>query len=192
MKILWVDTETTGLDKDKCDIIQLAGIVIINGEEKERFNLFMQPVNYENIQAEALEKTNKTVEQLKSYPTPQESFIKFKEILSKYVDKYDKKDKFYMAGHNVKFDQEFIKSLFEKQGDRFFGSWFTYHVIDLMYFATILHTGGIINFPSFTLQSIAETLRLPIDNQLHDAAIDIDLTRNCFCELYGRYINYES
>ena len=49
MKILWLDTETTGLNTDKCDLIQLAGIVIIDGEEKERFNFYCQPVNWENI-----------------------------------------------------------------------------------------------------------------------------------------------
>ena len=43
MKLLWLDTETTGLNKEKCDIIQLAGIVIINGEEKEVFKAFYKP-----------------------------------------------------------------------------------------------------------------------------------------------------
>ena len=50
MKLLWLDVETTGLNKEKCDIIQIAGIVVIDGEEKERFNFKCQPINWENIE----------------------------------------------------------------------------------------------------------------------------------------------
>ena len=82
MKLLWLDTETTGLNKEKCDIIQLAGIVIINGEEKERFNFHCQPMNYETIEQEAMDKTGMTIEKLKTFPTPQETYKKFKEILT--------------------------------------------------------------------------------------------------------------
>lgn len=191
MKIMWLDTETTGLNKEKCDIIQLAGIIIIDGEEKERFNFHIQPVNYENIESEALMKTNITIEKLKTFELPQEVFQKFKNMLAKYIDKYNKDDKFYLAGHNVQFDLEFLKSFFNKQEDTFFGSWFYYHTIDLMAFANILHTAGLIYFPNKKLETIAQTLKIPVGGELHDAMIDIDITRRCFCRLAAKYLKFE-
>lgn len=192
MKILWLDTETTGLNTDKCDLIQLAGIVIINGEEKERFNFHCQPVNWENIEPVALEKTNMTIEKLKTFPMPQELYKNFIELLGKYIDKYNKEDKFFLAGHNVQFDFNFVKTLFKKMGDNYFGSYFWYKTIDLMALATILHTAGLINLSSWKLDDIAKYLEIPTDENLHDAFVDIDLTRKCFCKLASKYINFNN
>ena len=86
MKILWLDTETTGLNREKCDIIQIAGIVTVDGEEKERFNFRCQPVNWENIEPASFEKTGMTLEKLKELSLPQEIYLKFKELLDKYID----------------------------------------------------------------------------------------------------------
>jgi DNA polymerase-3 subunit epsilon len=190
MKLLWLDTETTGLNKEKCDIVQIAGIVVIDGEEKERFNLFAQPVNWENIEQDALETTGMTIEKLKTFPTPQETYSKFRKILDKYVDKFDKNDKFYIAGHNVQFDLDFCKLLFQKQGDKYFFSYFKHQTVDLMSLATILHTAGLINVKSFKLEDIAELLEIESNKQLHDASVDIDITRKCFCKLVSKYINF--
>lgn len=190
MKLLWLDTETTGLNKEKCDIVQIAGIVVIDGEEKERFNLFAQPVNWENIEQDALETTGMTIEKLKTFPTPQETYSKFRKILDKYVDKFDKNDKFYIAGHNVQFDLDFCKLLFQKQGDKYFFSYFKHQTVDLMSLSTILHTAGLINVKSFKLEDIAELLEIESNKQLHDASVDIDITRKCFCKLVSKYINF--
>lgn len=190
MKLLWLDTETTGLNKEKCDITQIAGIIIIDGEEKERFNFHCQPVNWENIEPVALEKTNMTIEKLKTFPMPQEVYTNFVALLDKYIDKYNKEDKFYMAGHNVQFDFEFVKTLFKKMGSDYFGSYFFYKQVDLMSFCTILHTAGLINLTSWKLEDIAKYLAIPFDSNLHDALVDIDLTRKCFCKLAAKYINF--
>lgn len=191
MKLLWIDTETTGLNKEKCDIVQIAGIVVIDGEEKERFNLFAQPVNWENIEQDALVTTGMTIEKLKTFPMPQQTYSKFKEILDRYVDKYDKNDKFFIAGHNVQFDLEFCKLLFQKQGDKYFFSYFKHQTVDLMHLATILYTAGLIDVESFKLESIAKYLNLESKKDLHDASVDIDLTRKCFCKLVANFVKFE-
>lgn len=191
MKILWLDTETTGLNKEKCDITQIAGIIVIDGEEKERFNFHCQPVNWECIEPVALEKTNMTVEKLKEFPLPQETYKNLITILDKYIDKYSQEDKFYLAGHNVQFDMEFLRTMFNKMGDRYFGSYFWYKTIDLMALCTILHTACLINLTSWKLDEIAKYLEVPVDENLHDAAVDIDITRKCFCKLAKKYIKFE-
>ena len=191
MKLLWLDTETTGLNKDRCDIIQLAGIVIIDGEEKERFNFHCQPMNYETIEQEAMEKIGMTVEKLKTFPTSQETYKQFKALLTKYIDPYDKYDKFFIAGHNVKFDLEFIQSFFEKMGDKYCMSFFRYQTVDLMSLCTILLTAGLINPENLKLGTIAKYLGFEDNPNLHDASVDIDLTRKCFCKLVAKYIKFE-
>lgn len=190
MKILWLDTETTGLDCNKNDIVQISGIVIINGKEQERFNLYSRPTNFDNISQEALEKNNMTIEKLKQLPEPNETFNKFKSVLAKYVNQYDINDKFYLAGQNVKFDLDFLKKFFLKNNDNFFGSWFYYYTIDLMSLAIILHTAGLITFKNFKLETIAKELDIECDKNLHDASVDIDLARKCFCRLFAKFIKF--
>lgn len=190
MKIMWLDTETTGLNKEKCDIVQISGIIVIDGEEKERFNFHCQPINYENIEQSAMEKTGMTIEKLKTFPTAQETYTKFKELLCKYIDQYDREDKFFIAGHNVKFDLDFIQSFFEKMGDKYCMSFFKHFTIDLMAFCTILYTAGLISPENFTLGGIAKHLGFEDNPNLHDASVDIDLTRKCFCKLFSDYIKF--
>lgn len=191
MKILWLDVETTGLNKEKCDIIQLAGIIIIDGEEKERFNLYAQPINWENIEPTSFEKTGMTLEKLKALPMPQEMYIKFIEILDKYIDKYNRDDKFYIAGHNVRFDLEFLNNYFMKMGNNYFGSYFYYHTVDLLALVTILRTAGLINLSTFKLGDIARYLDIKEDGNLHDAQTDIDLARKCFRKLVSKYLRFK-
>lgn len=191
MKILWIDTETTGLNKEKCDIVQVAGIVVIDGKEQERFDLYCQPINYENIEPVAFEHNGLSIETLKTFPMPQELYTNFIKILDKYVDRYDRDDKFYLAGHNVQFDLEFIRNFFIKMGNNYFGSYFYYHTIDLLALVTILHAAGLFNLSKFKLGDIARYLEIPISGELHHAEADIDLTRKCFCKLAAKYLKFK-
>lgn len=190
MKIMWLDTETTGLNKEKCDIVQISGIIIIDGEEKERFNFHCQPINYENIEPASFEKTGMSIEKLKTFPTAQEVYLKFIAILDKYVDRYDHNDKFFLAGQNVRFDLEFLQTFFEKMGNKYCMSYFRHYTIDLMAFCTILYAAGLIDFENLKLESIAKALDLKIDTNLHDSSNDIDLTRKCFCKLFTNFIKF--
>lgn len=190
MKILWLDTETTGLNKEKCDIIQLSGIVVIDGEERERFDFHCQPINYENIEPASFEKTKLSIEKLKEFQTPQEMYVKFIQLLDKYIDKYDRNDKFFIAGQNVRFDVEFLQSFFNKMGDQFLFSYFRHQTIDLMYFCTILHTAGLIKLDNFRLETIVEYLDVKFEGDLHNAFTDVDLTRKCFCKLFKDFIKF--
>ena len=70
-------------------------------------------------------------------------------------------------------------------GDKYCMSFFRHNVIDLMSFCTILLTAGLINPPNLTLGGIATYLGFPDDPNLHDASVDIDLTRKCFCKIYN-------
>ena len=49
----------------------------------------------------------------------------------------------------------------------------------------------LINLNSWKLEDIATYLNIPFDTNLHDALVDIDLTRKCFCRLASKYLNFE-
>ena len=113
-RYLVLDTETTGLDPKAQDVIQVAGVLQINGKEYERFNFKCQPFSYENIQVAALKINRTTVEMLKTYPTPAQTCNQLCDLLDRYVFGY--KTKFTLIGQNVAFDINFLKEFFIKNG----------------------------------------------------------------------------
>jgi len=187
-KIIYIDTETTGLDKEKNDIIQVAGIIEIDGVEKERFNLLCQPFNYDNISDEALSIQHRTIEDLKGYKTPQETYKEFISIISRYVDRFNKNDKFYVAGQNVRFDLEFLHSWARKNEDVYLGSYFFWYNIDLLILASSLKAWGFINTPTLKLFDICKVLNVVIENA-HDAMADIEATMKCLHVIKTEFIS---
>lgn len=175
MKILYFDVETTGKDAKINDIIQLAGIVEIDGEVKESLNFKMQPFSYETIVPEALEVNHTTLEEIKSYQDPKTVYREFTQLLSKYVDKFNKNDKFYPAGFNVNFDLGFLREFFIKNNDQYFGSWFNYRFIDPLPFFYLLESCNGIKLENYKLSTVCEHLKIAID--AHDALSDIEATR---------------
>jgi DNA polymerase-3 subunit epsilon len=177
-KILWLDTETTGIDPLKNGIIQIAGIIEINGIIKEKFELFNNPIG-KLIEDSALEVNKKTREDIAKYPSPRECYKSLLNIFSKYIDKFDKNDKFVIAGHNVKFDFDFLYSFFKGLNDNYFFSWIQASAyIDTVYLITILqHLGKIPILENRKNETISKYFGENTDN-LHDAVKDIEVTRN--------------
>jgi DNA polymerase-3 subunit epsilon len=132
MKVLYFDVETSGLDPIKNDIFTIGGIIEINGEVKEEFYFEIQPFSYENISQQALDVNGLKIDDIKKYMTPQEGYKKIISIFSKYINKYNKSDKFTCIGHNVKFDIDFLTQFFLKNNDTYLGSFIDYHFLDTM------------------------------------------------------------
>lgn len=175
MKILYFDCETTGRSAIKNDIVQLSGIMEINGKVVDQFNFTCQPFDYSTIEQEALTVTGLTIEDLKTYQTPQEMYRKLLRFLGQYIDKYDKNDKFYPAGYNVKFDLDFIAQFFAKNEDKYFGSWCNWKAIDglpLMHFFEFCQK---VTLPNYKLGTVCEYFSIPIN--AHDAMSDISATK---------------
>lgn len=180
-KVLYFDVETTGLDAKLNDIVQLSGIIEVNGVIKEQFNLRMQPFNWDNISQEALNVTGLRIEDLQGYISPKVRFRDLIDLMSKYVDRYDKNDKFYAAGYNVQFDIGFLREFFIKNGDPYFGSWFSGRVIDPLYLCSYFDLMGKFSLPNYKLATVCEHLGIKI--QAHDALSDIGATRDLVYKL---------
>lgn len=182
MKILYFDTETTGRNPVKNDIVQLSGIIEIDGEVKEKFNLRCQPVNWEAIEPEALEVTGNTIEEMKTWERPGVMLDRFIRILDKYCDKYDKNDKFTPAGYNVRFDLDFLQQFFIKNGQKYgTGSYQNWRAIDGLPIVHFLHYKGILDLSDCKLGTLCNHYGIEI--QAHDALSDIIATRELLKKL---------
>lgn len=177
-KQLMYDLETTGLDFNKHAIHQMSGIVLIDGVEKEKFDFRMAPHPTALIEPKALEVSNVTLEQIQAYP---DNIMTYKEIvllLGKYVNKFNKLDKFQLIGYNnVKFDGDFLRAYFAHCGDKYFGSWFWNGSSDVMVLAADYLQDERHLLENFQLRTVAKHLGIEVDeSKLHDAQYDIHLT----------------
>lgn len=170
-KICWMDVETTGLDAVKQDIIQLAMIIEIDGEERERKQFTMQPFSYNNIQEQALRIHGIGVDTLRTFKKPTDVFTEIEEFLNAFINKYDAADKFIPAGYNVKFDMDFMKQFWIKSGSPFFGSYFHYNTID-----PLNTLRSFVKHTSYKLVDMCKYYNIPHDNA-HDAMSDISATK---------------
>lgn len=175
MKVLWLDTETTGLDPIKHDIIQIAGIVEIDGEFRRKFEFKCRPHNPANIDPETIKIHGYTVEEMNSWQSPLDLYRDLISLLGGYVDKFNKLDKFIPAGQNVKFDIEMLHSFFIKCKDRYLGSWIRRQNLDLIQIAVIANYLGFINPKNYKLETLAQMFGIKFD--AHDAMADIIATR---------------
>jgi len=104
--------------------------------------------------------------------------------MKKYVDPYDKTDKFNFIAYNANFDNQRIRDFFDKIGDKYFGSWFYYPYLDVMTMAAVALVLERRNMPNFKLNTVAKKLGIQVDDaKTHDAMYDIYLTRAIFCKI---------
>jgi DNA polymerase-3 subunit epsilon len=173
---LYFDCETTGLDPVKNDIIQLAGLVEIDGKVVEEFNLKCEPHSYENVSQEALDVHGIKLEEIKTYPSPVSTKNQFCDILAKHCDKFDKTDKFYPAGYNCRFDLDFVAQWFKKCKDNYFGSWQNWRAIDPFPILCIMDFQGRISLENYKLETVCKHYGIPLAGA-HDALNDVKATR---------------
>tara|TARA_R100000008_G_scaffold83129_1_gene68133 strand:+ start:89 stop:658 length:570 start_codon:yes stop_codon:yes gene_type:complete len=181
MKRLWIDLETTGLNPSKHSVVQIAGIVEIDGEVQESFCFKVRPLKGAAVSHKALEVIGATVEDLKSYPKPPVVKQQVLDILNKYIDPYDKTDKFYFIGYNARFDYDFLRAWFEKQLFSYFGSFFWFPPIDIMNMVAHYLMGEREKLINFKLFQVCKYLGMDVkEAELHDALYDIKITKGLY------------
>lgn len=186
LKLLFFDTETTGVRYWKDGIHQISGYIDIDGEIKETFDFKVQPNPKAEISDEALAIANITREQIANYTPMKEVYLQFVKMLGKYVDKYDKKDKFYLVGfNNAGFDNPMLRAWFKQNGDDYFGSWFWSNCFDVFVMSTPYLISERPTIENCKLFNVARTLGIEVDeSKLHDALYDIEITRAIFHKLF--------
>ena len=180
-KLLFLDVETTGTDPARHGIVQLSGIIEIDGIEKERFDYRLKPFPGDLFNPEALKVNGLTMEQIRGFEEPLTVYQEFKVMIFKYIDRYDKKEKFHIVGYNSRFDDSFLRRLFEKCLDKFYGSYFWWPAIDVSNMAALKCINSRYEFKNFKLITVAKAAGIEIDpNKLHDAMYDVNITKELF------------
>lgn len=184
MKVLWLDTETTGLDPVKNDIIQIAGIITVDGKVKASINFRSAPFDYGEISPEALKTNGYTEEEIKLWPNPGKTFYDLIKIFDTYVDKFNKSDKLVLAGHNVGFDKLMLESMAKKCEFEYLFSYIDYTTLDTAQLAMICRILGKGDLPkSNKLSELCK--HFGIEMKAHDAWEDIVATRKLCGKLLG-------
>lgn len=183
MKQLFLDVETTGTDPSIHGTWQLAGHVVIDDVEKERFRLECQPLPGQMVSKQAMEATRMEIDRLRTMPPAVDTFREFKKILSRHVDKYNKKDKFELIGYNARFDADFTRAWFENLGDVYWGSWFWFPPIDVMNLCMFMLQRRRGELENFKQSTVASFLNVEFEGPAHEADHDIDVTRRLYQRL---------
>jgi DNA polymerase III subunit epsilon len=185
-KNIFIDLETTGLDPLCHATIQIAGLVEIDGEVVEEFDIRMKPFPNQLISKESLKVNSVSIQDLKNRMSPKEGYKKFIEIISKYIDLKDWKDKFFFIGYNCNFDKEFLEAFLRNCADFNFQKYFWWPLIDVSVFAIEYFREEREKFPNFKLSTVAKSaLSEKVDEEkLHEALYDSVLTRN----LYRKFV----
>jgi len=176
IKKIYFDCETTGINPMKNGIIQIAGIIEINNEEMRSFNMKIKPFESDVIEQEALNVSGITLEDIKGFEDPKTAYNSIVSMFDNYIDKYDKNDKFIVCGYNVRFDMDFLKEFFIKNGNDYLFSYFG-KPKDPFPVIQYLSAMGKINTFNNKLSTVCEYFGINIKDA-HDAMADIQATKS--------------
>ena len=177
-KIIFLDVETTGRDPKTCAIVQIGAIIEIDGEVKEEINFDIAPAEDAVIEESALGVIGKTLQEIQEYPSMSRQYSYFLTKLDKYVDKYNKHDKFSLVGYNATFDDAFLRTFFKWNGNKYYGSYFWWPAIDVAVMAHAYLIEERSKLPNFKLGTVGEYIGVDVESgDLHDAFYDIKLTK---------------
>lgn len=185
---IFYDVETTGLNSMKHSIIQLGGIVEIGGKVAEEFIIKMQPHPKAAIEKAALRVSGVTEEELATYQKQEDAFKELVSILTKYVNRFDKTEKFNLVGFNNRaFDDNFLRMFFNLNDDKFIGSWFWMNTLDVSVLASQYLIDRRSHMSRFSLGHVATELDVEFDEEnLHNALEDARLIKKIYETITGR------
>jgi putative exonuclease len=185
-KIIFIDTETGGVNPEKAALIQLSGIIRIDKKDVEKFNFYIKPFENSEVTEKALEVQGRTLEDLKTdkYVEEKEVYKQFINLLDKYIDKYDRTDKFIVAGYNVRFDVDILKAFFQRHGNNFLFSYLDSSMLDPLYSIRLLQIAEIL--PVLENNKLETWCKhFGIELKAHDSLEDIEATK----KLIGKLIS---
>lgn len=186
MKLFYYDIETTGLSFWKHGIHQISFIIEIDGAVKEKMDYKVRPNPAALIEDEALTVAGVTRGQISKYFEMKMVHRILCEVMAKYVDKFDKTDKFFLVGYNnASFDNAFFRAWFKQCGDDYFGSWFWSSSIDVMVLASQYLITERHLMENFKQSTVAKHIGIEVDeSRLHDALYDVELMMKIYKYMY--------
>lgn len=187
-KLAFIDTETTGFNPEVNYVIEIGGIIEY-GDTYEEFLLNSSVPEGTTLSEEAEEKHGYSLEDIMKFPGPADAYRSLIEIFEKHVDRYDRGDKFIFIGYSAEFDNNFLRSFFDRNNDQYFGSWFFTPWIDVMSLAANALKTERDRMENFKLGTVAKFIGLGVqEDQLHNSGYDIQLTRELYWKIEGKKV----
>jgi len=177
-KILFIDTETGGLDPSKYSLLSIAFVVWQEFEIVDSIEIFINDGRLiANEEALRINKIDLNFHEEIAVSIPMAS-IKINEFLSKH---FDTNEKITLAGHNVNFDINFFKP-FLKEGNIDFEKRFSYRFIDTSTILYYLYLSGVMKKKTLSSQQAFDFFGIKV-NKRHSALGDALATAKLFSVL---------
>lgn len=184
-KRVFIDCETTGLSYEKNGLIEIGGVIDIDGKVVEEFSINAKPFPNQIVSKQAMSVNGIEMSDLRNYPEPSEAYEELQRILGKHIDRYNKHDKAFLYGYHIFFDAAFLRRFFENNEDQYFASWFWWPYIDVASLYCEASMEHRVHFENFKLENICKWLN--IDVNIHNALSDAQATR----AIYYKMLNGE-
>lgn len=177
-KILFIDTETGGLDPSKHSLLSIAMVVWENKEIKDSIELLINDGKL-CVTDEALSINNINIENhKKSAISPTEAI---NQILQFIASHFPENKKITIAGHNVHFDVNFMSTFFSNN-NKDFSSYFSHRIIDTSSILYYLYLAGQINQKAISSDKAFELFDIEVKGR-HTALGDAMATAELFNKL---------
>lgn len=167
--ILLIDTEFTGFDLSKHDLIQLAAVLLDKKtlKEKKSFNSYIRlsPVQWAKRNRESMSVNKITWEQIKNAPTLKNVIKEFDKTFGQNVIQA------FYVGYN---DKRFLLEAYKKAGVK----WkFDYHYFELWglfypFLAVKNKLSSVKHFAGFGIENMIKMFGIKAPKNLHDALAD--------------------
>jgi len=165
-------------------MIQFAGIIDIGGKVAAELQFKTRPFNHAKVEKLAMEVNGKSVYDIVRYPAAKIGLNELKKHMGRFVNKFDPMDKFVPAGYRVDFDIEFVRSAFERSGDKYFGSWFFNCSLDVRSVVSFVILKKNLRLANWKLTTVCEAFGVKLADA-HDALADVRACRELYYRLLG-------
>ena len=169
-KVIYWDTETTGINPEEDRIIQIAMIETINGQEKRRFCTLINPCGVA-VNESAYKVHKISDEQLKNQPTFKEKIPEIKEMLSGAI----------VCAFNQNFDIGFLNAELARNGETVTFKDLVKEDFDIHFFSRSFYSKKV-KQKVHTLDKFMEAVKIDVSerDERHDALIDTKLMMEAF------------
>ena len=166
--LLIVDTELTGLDAEKHEIIQLAAVLLDRKTLKEKafFDSYVRPTKWANRDPEAMKVNKLGLPLLEKAPD-------LKKVIRSFAKKFHPK-KVLLVAYVGWVDKRFLLKAFEKTGVKWA---YDYHYLDIwsLAYASLAKKGQLRNpkeFVGFNMENLLKKYKISLPGSHHDALFD--------------------
>ncbi|MFC2107137.1 exonuclease domain-containing protein [Bacteroidota bacterium] len=177
-RLLFVDTETGGLDPDKYSLLSVAMVVWENMQIIDSQELFVND-GILSVTEEALSINKIDIEKHKQ--TAISPSLAIEKILEFTCKHFPQQSKITIAGHNVQFDVSFLKLMFSNNKQDF-SKFFSHRIIDTSSILYYLYLAGHIKQKAISSDDAFDYFEIKVEGR-HSALGDAIATAKLFTKL---------